>query len=243
LPPGSATPPCPGCGRQGGVRIRGLCIQCFIREYVVPGLPDRLTGEVCRRCGSVRMGGRWSSPSYTLEEAVSKFLSHAIGRLKISSGQVNVSITAYELETKPDWTTKIKVELTGTLEGEQAVAHKLLTIRLEPSVCPRCTIYASGEYDTVIQVRGIDAGKAMEILRMILENSPLAGDVIEVAPVKRGIDVYLSHRGAASKLIKMLSKKLDLNVRGPYRELVGLTPSGRRRTRNTIIAHVTGIRR
>ena len=232
---------CARCGVESSVLIRGLCPRCFAEVYGVARLPGEVRVEVCRYCGAVRLGHRWVPSGGTFEGALEAVLDWLSRGLKRVEPLVGVELAGYRLLTQANWTTRLVVRLRGrTPEGAAVEAEAPLTVRLVPSICPRCKTVVSGEYQVLVQVR---AGRRWrgELGRLVEEaiaRAGVGGDVIEVIEGRDGVDAYLTHRGAASRLISALRRLAPLRVSGPHREYVGVTSRGKRRTRDTYVARL-----
>ena len=235
--------PCPRCGVETRVLVEGLCPRCYAEERLSLSIPESLEAPICRKCGSIRLGGKWRDPVQGFEEAVTSVIEYWMSRYKPSHPVDQAVLESVVFESKPDWTTRVSLTFRGIVSGVQVSWGRTIRVKLTPSTCPRCVTFASGEYDTLLQLRGADPALLERLVYEALASPRLARDVIEVIRSREGVDVYLSHRGAASKLVKALSRRLELEVSGPYREYVGISSTGHRRTRNTIIARVTRLLR
>jgi nonsense-mediated mRNA decay protein 3 len=234
---------CARCGRRSSVLIRGLCPRCFAEVYGVARLPGTVQAEVCRYCGAVRLGHRWLDSGGTFEGVLELVVGHLAPRLRPVEPLARVEVAGYRLVTQANWTTRLILRLRGyTPEGHVVEAEAPLTVRLEPSICPRCKTQVSGEYQVLVQIRAPRSmrGSLRPVVEEALERAGVAGDLIEVVESRDGVDAYLTHRGAASRLISALRRLAPASVSGPHREYVGLTSTGRRRTRDTYVVRLTG---
>lgn len=229
---------CPRCGRETPVVVRGLCPSCFAEVYGVARVPGEVRVDVCRYCGSVRLGGRWVETDATFEGVVDAVVRWLSGRLQPVEPLARVEVLGWDALTRPNWSTRILLRLRGyTSDGVEVEAEAPTVIRLNPSICPRCKTRVSGEYSVLVQVRG-GRGGLKRLVEEAVERAGIIGDVIEVAETRDGVDAYLTHRGAASRLISALKRLAPLRVSGPYREHVGVTSRGKRRTRDTYVVRL-----
>lgn len=218
--------------------IRGLCPRCFAEVYGVARVPGEVRVEVCRYCGSVRLGGRWVETDATFEGVLDAVVGWLSTRLQPVEPLVGVEVLGWDALTRPNWSTRILLRLRGhTAEGVEVEAEAPVTVRLKPSICPRCKTRVSGEYAVLVQVRGSRPG-LRRLVEEAAERAGIIGDVVEVSETRDGVNAYLTHRGAASRLISALKRLAPLRVSGPYREYVGVTSRGRRRTRDTYVARL-----
>ncbi len=234
---------CPRCGRETSAVIRGLCPRCFAEVYGVARVPREVRVEACRYCGAVRLGGRWVDSGGTFEGAVDSVVRWLSERLQPVEPLAGVRVESWEALTRPDWSTRILLRLRGwTRGGVEVEGEAVTTVRLEPSICPRCKTRVSGEYEVLVQVRGAPAGRLSRLVEEAVRRAGVGDAVIEVSESRDGVDAYLTHRGAARRLLKALQRLAPLRVAGPYREFVGLTSRGKRRTRDTYVARLAGDR-
>ncbi len=228
---------CPGCGRTSELFVEGLCPDCFSsRKPLVRGLPQSISAELCRICGSVRVKGRWLQ-ARGFDDAV---------RIVVESMQLkplppieDARISGLQFETIPDWRTRVRLKIEGRVGSAKLSQEVLITVSLKPSICPTCTIRRSGEYDTLVQVRG--EGDLVKLVEKALEKLGEWSSLVEVVESGEGVDVYFTHRGAASRFLKMLSRLAKVkSISSIEHELVGLSSSGRPRSRKSIVIRVEG---
>jgi nonsense-mediated mRNA decay protein 3 len=228
---------CPRCGRETPVTIRGLCPRCFAEVYGVARLPGEVRVDVCRYCGSVKLSGRWLETDATFEGVVDTVVRWLSGRLQPVEPLASVEVLGWDAITRPNWSTRILLRLRGrTSEGVEVEAEAPIVVRLNPSICPRCKTRVSGEYSILVQIRG--KRRLKRLVEEAIEKAGIVSDVIEVSETKDGVNAYLTHRGAASRLITALKHLAPLRVSGPYREYVGVTSRGKRRTRDTYVIRI-----
>ncbi|GAB6148161.1 NMD3-related protein [Stetteria hydrogenophila] len=228
---------CARCGREADRLIRGLCPSCFAEVYGVARIPGVLRGEVCRYCGSVRIAGRWV-PAGSFEAAIDAVVRWQASKARPVEPLVEARLASWEALSKPDWRTRVALNLEGrTAEGVVVRARVPVVVQLKPSICPTCKTRVSGEYDTVLQLRGGDPGALERLAVEALTEAGVEGDTVDLIKSKDGVDVYFTHRGAASRLVRILKRRGLVETVGRAEEYVGLTSTGRR-TRKTLIVRV-----
>ncbi|MEB3851483.1 MAG: 60S ribosomal export protein NMD3, partial [Desulfurococcales archaeon] len=209
--------------------------------YGIARLPAVVEVEVCRHCGAVRLGHRWLPSGGTFEGALERVLEWLASRLEPVEPLEAAEVAGYTLRSEPNWTTRLALRVRGAGPGGvEAEAEVPLTVRLRPTICPRCKVQVSGEYQVLVQVRAPRRlrGRLMGLVEEAAARSGVGGDVIEAVETRDGVDVYLTHRGAASRLLSALRRVAPLRVTGPHREYVGITSRGKRRTRDTYVARI-----
>lgn len=225
---------CAACGRESEVLIKGLCPECFTsRVGGVREAPARFRVVACRFCGRVKRGTRWVEAG-SFPAAVGVAVGMLAERLKPVEPLEALSLEGWEPLSEPDWRTRVLIRLALHYRGAR-IPYTLEThIELEPGICPLCEVRQSGEYDTVVQVRGVKGREALETVEEALERASVWNSLIEVIEVKDGVDVYFTHRGAARRFIKALTRSRRVRVGTAIHEIVGTDGSGRMRTRKTI---------
>ncbi|MEB3765777.1 MAG: 60S ribosomal export protein NMD3 [Desulfurococcales archaeon] len=234
---------CPSCGRETKVVVRGLCPECYVRHYGILSIEEKHEYEICRYCGSIRIKGKWIQV-HSFHEAVNNIAYYIVRRsidhaMRTGSYAKNIKLERIEYETMPNWSTKISLHIKADIDDVPVREIKIITIRLRPSICPLCKVRVSGEYDTVLQIRGkydpdkLENNIYMEILKLGLSRS-----FVDLVRIKKQINVYFSDRGSALKLAKSLSKYYKSKISGIEHEQVTVTSSGKKRTRKTVTLHL-----
>ncbi len=228
-------PLCAGCGIDVEELILGLCSSCYKRKYGVARIPKQLESHVCRYCGSIRISGRWRRVN-SFNEAIETLVYSGLSKLKPSYPLERVIIRSIRYKTKPDWRTRLDVEIVGVYRGISIIDDAEVIVRLKPSICPSCKIKLSGEYDVLVQIRGAYVEED-QIIRL-LSNAGLLGRTIDIIQSKDGLNVYLEDMGAASKLARLLEKRYKVKISRVEHEHVGLTRKGKKRSRKTLTIRI-----
>jgi nonsense-mediated mRNA decay protein 3 len=193
-----------------------------------------VTVEVCRYCGSIRLGSRWV-PASSFEEAVLAIAQHLVRKAKPIEPLESVELVGVDYESLPNWLTRIRLHLRGSYRGVEIEGFQTVEIKLKPSVCPVCKIRVSGEYDTLVQVRGGDPEEIERVIEAEIVKNDLLPHFVDIIRGKHGVDVYFTHQGAARKLTRALSRYYEIEVHTPVHENVGIESTGKRRSRKTIV--------
>ncbi|MCE4602840.1 MAG: 60S ribosomal export protein NMD3 [Desulfurococcales archaeon] len=232
---------CPQCGMNVEVTISGVCPSCFSMTYGVAKLPGRVEARICRYCGRVRIGGRWFRAE-SFAEAVEAVARYEASKAKPVPPLHNVALEGVEFTTRPNWTTRVSLKLASTYRGARLANTVEIVVTLKPSICPLCKTRVSGEYDTLLNL--LDAPEDMEdeVVEAVLSLG-LEAQLVDIIRVREGLGVYLTNRGAASKLLRSLSRRYRVVRLGMAHEDVGIDSSGRRRARTTINVRILGRKR
>ncbi len=230
-------PQCAGCGVDVERLILGLCSDCYRRRHGVANPPTSLEAQICRYCGSIRVSGKWVKVG-SFREAVETLVYSSLSRLRPSYPLERVMVRTLRYDTKPDWTTRITVELVGVYKDVGVIDYVGITVKLKPSICPTCKTRLSGEYDVLVQIRG--SGVNEEEIFEVLSTAGLAERTIDVIKDKDGVNVYFTDMGAASRLAKALRRRYRISIGRVEHEHVGLTRKGKKRSRKTLTIRILG---
>ncbi len=229
---------CPRCGRRTRILIEGLCPKCYAELKGPQIVPSFIEAEVCRYCGSVRLGYKWVETKGSFEDVIMKVLDHQLRSIKNHEIIKDISLKEVNFLTKPNWTTKLLLSFEGNVAGEKVDWKVALTVRLRPSICPKCITRISGEYDTLVQIRGAVPNDMERKVPEIAEVAGVINDMVDIIGEKEGVDVFFTHIGAARKFIKEMSRRYKISWKGPYREAIGISSSGKKRSRNTFVVRI-----
>lgn len=229
---------CPSCGRSVEATIRGLCPECFARTYGVARLPGRVEARICRYCGRVWLGGRWRRV-YSFADAVEAVARYEASRARPVSPLTSFRVVEVGFNTRPNWATRVYLGLSASYEGVEVRDGVEVMVLLRPTVCPLCKTRVSGEYDTLLNILGAPEGLEDEVVEEAWRLG-LEAQLVDIIRSREGLGVYLTNRGAASKIIKALTRRYRVERLGEAHEDVGIDSSGRRRTRRIINIRILG---
>jgi len=190
--------------------VDGVCLNCKLkRGELVKADAREYRFDLCRVCYSVRISYKWFEAS-DFSEALSIVVeNYLVERVKPGIGVEKLEYAGYELVTAPSWRTALRLYFKIVYGGREAVAPLDVVVSFNPVKCSRCRMHDSGEYEAVVQLRGLSNEEFTSILNTALKHhSKLIEGVIEIASVKNGIDVYLSSGSSARKLAKALTSIL-----------------------------------
>ncbi len=224
---------CPLCGRETGVVVGGMCPQCYADRFGIVVLPDRVSFDICRYCGSIRLGNRWVQVS-SFDEAIDAAINYIISKRMKNTIFNNIKIKIIKYETKPNWTTRANIIIIGEYNGAMATQNANITIHLKPTICPLCKTRISGEYDTLLQIRGEIPHDVEDTIMREIQKMKLERQLVDIIESKKGLDVYFTNLGAARKIAKRLSKLYKGRIEGVEYEDVTISRTGLHRTRKTL---------
>ncbi len=230
---------CVKCGRLLEPRksIGALCLECYAEVNRLLCVPEKVEFEYCKYCGSIRWGHQWISGGEVSEASLvftRKFLEN---RIKPCLNTVR----RYELVdlhplTVPSWRTVYSATYSVLIEGVDELVRQeySLEVYARPTVCPSCKNARGGDYNVLLQIRGIPPTELARTLRRLLDSSvQIASSIVDVVEHSNGVDFLLLDRGSATKIIRELKKYYDVNIKITSED-VGVTSRGRLRRRTVI---------
>ncbi len=225
---------CPACGKSTEILVEGLCPDCFAsRRSLIQYDDSRIEVEACKICGSVRLGGRWVKAG-SFSRAVEMSLEYAIGRARPTPPLEEARLANIVFETTPDWRTITTVEIEARYRGVVVKGRRRVEVLLRPVVCPVCKNRLGGDYDTALRIITGEPRRVEEQVLTEAERLGLLDSMVDVVSSRREVIVFLTHRGAASRIVKTLSKSWMVEKLGTGTEDVGVDKTGRFRVRRVI---------
>jgi nonsense-mediated mRNA decay protein 3 len=230
------------CGRPlvDGEHIGPFCVDCFVKNFKLLCVPERIVFDYCKYCGSYRDGYRWVKGG-ELGEVVVKYASQVLSSVKPCRNEVKMyHLKLIEPLTTPSWRTFVLAKYDIVLEGvDRHVEQEYrVEVRANPTICPACKDSRGGDYSVVVQVRGLpptDVAKSLESL--FDSNDRVRDSLIDVIEYRNGVDLLLLDMGSARRLVKELKKKYVVVTRVSGED-VGVTSTGKLRRRTIISVRI-----
>ncbi|OYT39088.1 MAG: hypothetical protein B6U89_04740 [Desulfurococcales archaeon ex4484_58] len=217
---------CIYCGVEDSIDnpvINGVCLNCRMKRGELVVVNERnLYIELCRSCFSVRIGYKWRE-STGFDDAIEQVVYSVLkNKVKPGEGVSNLTINDYELITTPSWRTIVRVYFRGVYGGKEFEYPIDFTIYFKPVKCPRCKMIDSGEFEAVVQIRGIDSKLLDKIFEKIVSRDRrFVENIVDIIETRNGVDLYFYDHGTARKMAKQLSKYLKLRIKENY-EVTGM---------------------
>ncbi len=197
---------CPRCGSDDEELIEGVCKSCFIKDAKIISIANDLEITICAHCSSILNGLKWEDSELSEEELVSLAVMENLETVDhVKDLEVSV-----EILTIRGSNFECIVHAEGNLLGTMVVEEYKINFKLKRSVCPDCSKFASGYFESVIQIRAdnrFPTQKELELVDEILKtklasisvNNRMAY-VSDVAVLKEGVDYYIGSYKAAKKV-------------------------------------------
>ena len=183
-------------------------------EFLAPKLPERISIDVCKRCGRLLIGDSWvKKTTKNIELAVQKIMKKLDVNVE-GIGDRSIDL----LVSKPD----------DNIYG----IKKTMVLKEHMITCESCTRKAGGYYEAVVQLRGNmeKAQKILNAMNRFLEKN--GGFISKLEEMDNGIDAYISSKRLANEYFSHRKIKPTMSY-----TLFGLV-RGRKVYRNTYALHV-----
>ena len=146
---------CVECGSTDKKMVGNICIDCFLKDFQMIEIPQRIEVQICSHCNSKLEEGKWSEENIPEEEIIYRALERNI---KIAD-EVSNEIINLEIDQMKGTIANCYVEVIGEVEGTQIEETHDSEVKILKTVCPTCSKLQAGYYESVIQFR---ADKALK---------------------------------------------------------------------------------
>ena len=210
---------CPECGSTDKEMVGNICIDCFLKEFEMIELPQRIEAEICSHCNSKLEEGKWSEENIPEEEIIYRALERNI---KIQD-EVSNEIINLEIDQIKGTISNCFVEVIGEVHGTQIEETHECEVKIKKSVCPSCSKMQSGYYETVIQFRANNReikteeyAKADEIVERTLIKQSKKDKLAycpQIAKLKEGYDYYIGSFKSGKKVAENLKEEFGGTIK------------------------------
>ncbi len=210
---------CPECGSTDKEMVGNICIDCFLKEFEMIELPQRIEVEICSHCNSKLEEGKWSEENIPEEEIIYRALERNI---KIQD-EVSNEIINLEIDQIKGTISNCFVEVIGEVHGTQIEETHECEVKIKKSVCPSCSKMQSGYYETVIQFRANNReikteeyAKADEIVERTLIKQSKKDKLAycpQIAKLKEGYDYYIGSFKSGKKVAENLKEEFGGTIK------------------------------
>ena len=198
---------CPRCGSEDEDLYEGVCRSCFVKEARIINLQKDLEITICAHCSSLLKGIKWEDSDLSDEELVTVAVMENVKPMSYVE-DLELSV---EIITIRGSNYGCIVHAEGTVLGTRILEDHSVNVKIKKGVCPDCSKYASGYFESVIQVRAdkrFPSSEELSTIDGIMRTKTRAlfvknrmAYVSDVAVLKEGVDYYLGSYKAARKLV------------------------------------------
>lgn len=205
---------CPQCGSTDKPMIKGLCKDCFLKDFQLISLADKIEVTLCAHCHSNLKEGKWKELGLPEEEIIYRALEEAI---KIDK-RVEYPEVDLEILKMRGSIAECLIQVKGQVMGDEIIQEYYVDVRLNKSVCPECSKFNAGYYESVIQLRAdkrsltkSEIESADKVVNSTLERmweKSRMSYLAQRAEMKEGIDYYIGSQKSARKVLSALREVL-----------------------------------
>lgn len=208
---------CPQCGKTESKThqlIKGLCDECFLKNNSLLKDYKELKLVICPSCNSYLHRNKWhqkisTDKALNLKKIIAETLPDKL-RLVQESKINSIGVIIENLDDKNQKKINIQLTLNGIMHNLKSKENYPLQIIKEDSLCNLCKKKNSSYYEAKIQIRP----KNEKMLRMIKEhlNRENKSIISKEEDRKFGYDIYLTDKGALSKIISEMKRAFNIEV-------------------------------
>jgi nonsense-mediated mRNA decay protein 3 len=205
---------CPRCGSEDEDLYEGICISCFIKEAKLISIPRAVDITICAHCSSLLKGLKWEDSELTEEELVTLAVMEKLERSEFAD-DLELSV---EILTIKGSNYGCLVHVQGTVFGRRVVEEHHIDVKIKKGVCPDCSKYASGYFESVIQIRAdnrFPTNNELNTIDQIIRAKTKAlsvknrmAYVSDVAVLKEGVDYYVGSYKVARKMVSAVKEAM-----------------------------------
>jgi nonsense-mediated mRNA decay protein 3 len=197
---------CPRCGSEDEELYEGICTSCFVKEAQIMSIPQDLEVTICAHCSSLLKGLKWEDSELSEEELVRLTVMENyetpsyVQDLELSIEIITIRGSIYECI----------IHAEGDVMGTRIIEEHSTNVKVKKGACPDCSKYASGYFESVIQIRAdkrFPSTKEIQTIDQIIRTkiSSLSvknrmAYVSDVSMIKEGVDYYIGSYKAARKI-------------------------------------------
>lgn len=197
---------CPRCGSEDQELYKGICTSCFVKEAKIISIPQDLEVTICAHCSSLLKGIKWENSELSEEELVTLAV---MGNYETPSYVQDLELSV-EILTIRGSIYECIIHAEGNVMGTRIIEEHSTNVKIKKGACPDCSKYASGYFESVIQIRAdkrFPSPKELQTIDQIIRAkiSSLSvknrmAYVSDVSVIKEGVDYYIGSYKAARKL-------------------------------------------
>ncbi|MGB9201281.1 60S ribosomal export protein NMD3 [Methanobacterium sp.] len=197
---------CPRCGSEDQELYEGICTSCFVKEAKIITIPQDLEITICAHCSSLLKGIKWEDSILSEEELVTLAVmenyekSSYVQDLEVSVEILTIRGSIYECI----------IHAEGNVMGIKIIEEHTANVKIKKGACPDCSKYASGYFESVIQIRAdkrFPSTKELQTVDQIIRDKigslsvkNRMAYVSDVSVIKEGVDYYIGSYKAARKI-------------------------------------------
>lgn len=201
---------CPECGATDKKMIGNICINCFLKNYKMLNIPNKIEVEICSHCNSRLEEGKWYESNLPEEEIIYRALERNIQ----INDEVEDEIIDLEINQLKGKIAECSVEIIAKVYEQTLEEKHKTTVKIIKTSCPYCSKIQSGYFESVIQFRAnnrIIENEEYDIAKNIVKNTlnkQYKTDKLaycpQIAKLKEGYDFYIGSLKSGRKVVNAL---------------------------------------
>lgn len=195
---------CVVCGREDGIFIGSLCLDCYIKNKEIVKLPTKVEGKYCKICGSEWVNGRWAKNKDKILTPIESIIYREIAKkMEIDSNVEEINYHIDNIWKDVNGHTFATIDIWGKIKGKDFKLSRVVDVNIEKTICSDCIKKKSRYYEAIIQLRFKD-GEFDSKKRTIFESfftDEIIDNLSDVVEGKEGIDYYFINKTVAKRLI------------------------------------------
>jgi len=221
---------CCKCGKSEKEEtiVDSFCLSCYREEFpLIISFPEKqLNLTTCKICGNLMYHGSWNEVIGDPKEVIHGLIEEFVRKAKKVRGTEMILIS--EIET-PSYDVASKQQVTIVFEGtpkEEVPPYQHeedLEIIINIGVCDRCSKFARGYFESIVQIRSdrreIKEEEQLNISGLIEQKKEEIMEINRMAYIskavdqaKGGIDLYIGSESFAKTLANFLAENLAASI-------------------------------
>lgn len=206
---------CPECGSTDKQIINNVCIDCFLKDFQMIEIPEKIEVKICSHCNSKLEEGKWSESNIPEEEIIYRALERNIKVEDIVENEV----INLEIDHMKGNMAICYVEVSGEVYKKQLNEVHETNVKIVKTVCPTCSKLQSGYFESVVQLRANNREiskeeyiKANEILEKTIKKQYKKDKLAycpKIAKLKEGYDYYIGSLKSGRKIANALKEEFS----------------------------------
>ena len=202
---------CVECGSTEKKMVGNICIDCFLKDFQMIEIPERIEVQICSHCNSKLEEGKWSEENIPEEEIIYRALRRNI---RIDD-EVENEIINLEIDQMKGTIASCYVEVVGEVYDTQIEETHDTEVKILKTVCPTCSKLQAGYYESVIQfradnreIKNEEYSKADEVVERTLIKQSKKDKLAycpQIAKLKEGYDYYIGSLKSGRKVAEALT--------------------------------------
>lgn len=215
--------------------IDGLCVDCFIKERPIVGIPDKITLVRCPVCGSLYMSGSWVPMFGDEKESLLYYVEETV----LKKGKTHPAFKDAQVVVLSTGNNRAELLVRSSFLGKPVEQVFVINYKLSSKLCPRCLSVKTRDYEAILQIRfvGLPAEEVKKrITKLIGSVRSISSNITDFEELREGVDIKFGSVSVARQAASYLQGVLGGYVMESWK-LHGVV-RGRRRGKLSIVLRI-----